>query len=339
MVFWVNVHGSFILGMILIGICFTGETIRSFLHLEGHRSWREVGWIGAVGLLAVLAMLINPQGTGIIQYVIRLMTDQPSQTLIVEWQSPNPRDLGSLFFFISLLILITVWAYKQYRPTPTETLMILAFLWLAFSGVRYVVWYGMAAMPVLARSMKNIVNGITWSTPPTRNLLNLAIAVVFFVPVAMLQPWWIEGVPLPGGYWNRVWKGSLPGPLLSIQTPVRAAQYLKQHPGGKLFNEMGYGSYLIWALPEQRVFIDPRVELYPYDLWLDYIKISNGVHYASLLEKYGADRLLLDVETQSELINSLEINPLWEREYADPYTQIWHKTPEKTDVALLYRRY
>ena len=40
---------------------------------------------------------------------------------------------------------------------------------------------------------------------------------------------------------------------------------------------MGYGSYLIWALyPDHKVFIDARVELYPLDVWEDYIAINQG---------------------------------------------------------------
>jgi hypothetical protein len=122
-----------------------------------------------------------------------------------------------------------------------------------------------------------------------------------------------------------VWKGAQDGPLLSVHTPLGAASYLRQHPGGRLFNEMGYGSYLIWTLPEQGVFIDPRVELYPYSQWMDYIKISNGVRYNSLLEGYRIDRLLLDREAQAELIELLENDPLWQKEYGDGYAQIWKK--------------
>jgi hypothetical protein len=90
---------------------------------------------------------------------------------------------------------------------------------------------------------------------------------------------------------------------------------------------MGYGSYLIWALPEQGVFVDPRVELYPYQQWLDYIRITNGIRYNELLEGYGADRLLLDVEYQEEFIQILGSDPLWQLEYEDAYSQIWSRVP------------
>jgi hypothetical protein len=270
-------------------------------------------------------MLANPQGGGIFQYVVKLMTDQPSQTLIAEWQSPDPRDLGSLFFFIGVLLLIAAFAWKKTRPTPSEILSILAFLWLAWTGVRYVVWFGIIAAPVLARTVKDWFPKNPGGGPARRSWLNLALAVLFIIPVILLQPWWIERAPLPEQYWARVWRDVPAGPLLSVHTPLQAVEYLRQHPGGKLFNEMGYGSYLIWALPEQGVFVDPRVELYPYGLWLDYLKISNGIRYNALLDHYGADRLLLDAEAQAGLIDLLQEDPLWVREFDSPITQVWRK--------------
>ncbi|HEY90063.1 MAG TPA: hypothetical protein G4N98_10110, partial [Thermoflexia bacterium] len=102
-------------------------------------------------------------------------------------------------------------------------------------------------------------------------------------------------------------------------------EYLCAHPGGQLFNEMGYGSYLIWALPAQKIFVDPRVELYPLEQWQNYLRISRGVRYNELLAQYGVDRLLLDRGEQSELILSLADDSLWELEHEDEYAQIWKK--------------
>jgi hypothetical protein len=163
------------------------------------------------------------------------------------------------------------------------------------------------------------------SPPSARSVLNVFIALLLFVPLVAVQPWFVERVPLPQTYWKMVLLGAPSGPLLSAGTPVAATEYLEQHPGGKLFNEMGYGSYLIWAMPQQGVFVDPRVELYPYEQWLDYIKITNGTRYNELLAHYGADRIMLDKEKQKNLAQSLVNDPLWEKEYEDPYTEIWRK--------------
>jgi len=324
MAFWVNAHGAFILGGVMLGIFFIGEGLRTLIKSPGALTWKEVGFLGGAGVLSGLAMFINPRHIEIVGYVMDLLTDKPSQKLIVEWQSPSPAGIANIIFFMSILLFIVILAYTKKRLTPTEVLLVMSFLWLAWSGQRYVVWYGLVGIPVLMK----MIQGLPFSTPhlvPQRNWVNWVIAVILFLPVLLVQPWFVERFPLPERYWKLVIRNSLAGPLLGVETPVEAVEYLRDHPGGKIFNEMGYGSYLIWALPEQGVFIDPRVELYPYEQWEDYIRITNGAQYNELLEKYGVDRILLDTELQSELARVLKKDPTWELEYESERTELWRK--------------
>ena len=52
MILWVNVHGSFILGLILPGTFFLGEVLSKLLKQEKAMRWRPIGWIGCTGLLS-----------------------------------------------------------------------------------------------------------------------------------------------------------------------------------------------------------------------------------------------------------------------------------------------
>jgi hypothetical protein len=261
---------------------------------------------------------------GIINYTIKLLTDPPSQQLIEEWQSPTPKGIANIIFFISIIFFIIILAYSKYRLSPTEIILFVGFLWLAWSGQRYVIWFGMITAPILSR----LISELPLKMPtfiPQKNWLNLVLVILIFIPVVAVQPWFVEHLPLPQTYWKLVLRDSPSGPLIGVDTPVAAVEYLKSHPGGHLFNEMGYGSYLIWAIPEQRVFVDPRVELFPYAQWMDYIHINNGNNYNEILTKYGVDRILLDKKLQPELAASLVDDKLWKLEYDDQYSQIWSK--------------
>lgn len=324
MAFWVNAHGAFVLGLVLVGIFAVGEAVRALLRAPDALPWRKVGVLFGVGALTALATLANPRGVGIAAYVVDLLTDRPSQALVVEWQSPTPSGVANVVFYVSILALLLTLAWARRRPTPTDALLMVGFLWLAWSGMRYVVWYGMAVMPILAEEWAALWPRLA-AAPARRHPVNLILLLLLAVPVALAQPWWVERLPLPETYWKQVWRGSPIGPLVSQATPVAAVEYLRAHPGGRLFHEMGYGSYLIWAMPEQGVFVDPRVELYPYEQWLDYVRIGRGVRYNELLEGYGADRLMVDRELQGELIRALEDDPRWEQEYADGRTEIWRR--------------
>ena len=319
---WVNAHGSYILGLVLVGVYFAGETLRTLFKQPGALAWRSVAWLGAASALTAAASLVNPRGLGIYTYFIDLMTDPPSQVLIAEWQSPIPQGIAGTAFFASILLLILVQAYTLFRPTPTDLLLVLSFLWLAWSGQRYVVWYGAIAMPILAQAISQLP--LRWPKfSPQRSWMNGVVMALLFLPVLLVQPWFITSLPLPESYWQQARRSSPEGPLLSADTPVEAAAYLKAHPGGHLFNEMGYGSYLIWAVPEQGVFNDPRVELYPFEQWQDYIRISQGFHYAELLDRYGADRILLDTQLQAGLAQALASDPGWHLEFSAGQAQLW----------------
>lgn len=321
MAFWVNAHGAFLLGPILLGLFLIGGILEDRLRCPERPPLQPLFGIAALTLLAIL---LNPYGFGVLGYAHRLLTDRPSQTLVIEWASPTPHGIANTIFYLSLLVLLLAVAYSRHRLSPTEALLLLAFLWLAWNGQRYVIWFGMVAAPIMARLLAGALPPWPWPSPPPRRLHTL-LAVLLFTPAIAVQPWWVERMPLPEAYWRQVWRGIPIGPLVGVETPVKAVEYLRAHPGGRLFNEMGYGSYLIWALPEQKVFVDPRVELYPYELWLDYIRISQASRYHTLLERYGVDRLLIDKILQEELVQALEDDPRWEKEYEDKRTQVWRR--------------
>lgn len=324
MVFWVNAHGAFILGLVLIGVFFISTFLQRRGELTTKESIREIGWIGSIGILTTFATVVNPRFIGIFSYVLDLMTDAPSQRLVEEWQSPTPTGISNIVFYLSILLLITLLSYSQYKLKAIDILLIVPFLWLAWSGQRYVIWYAIISTPMIAELIGNL--SIKIRTPVANKLWkNTIMGAFIFLPVVLVQPWFVERLPLPESYQELVLHETDEGPLISVDTPIAAVDYLRSYPGGRLFNEMGYGSYMIWSLPEQKVFVDPRVELYPYDVWQDYIKISRSIRYRDLIDEYGINRILLKKDGQEELSTAISSDPDWELEYNDDYAQVWTK--------------
>ena len=326
MAVWANIHGSFVLGLGLMGIYCLGGALDYLFKQRDAAAMARLIWLATISGLSALFVLINPKTYHIYTYVIKLLTDPPSQNLIEEWQSPSPDGLANTIFFLSIILLIAALVFTKQKINPTQLISLAAFLWLAWSGQRYVLWYAILAMPLLAQ----LISQLQFRHPKleaSRNWINVLLLMVIFIPAMMVQPWWVGSFPLPTTYWAQVQNDPEIGPLLSVHTPINATRYLQENPGGNLFNEMGYGSYLIWALPDQKIFVDPRVELYPLALWEQYIDISNGVRSLELLDAYGVDRVMLDPSLQSELAAVLEASPAWSLEYQDTYTEIWKLTP------------
>ena len=362
MAFWVNVHGSFVLGLALLAIVAAGETLRALARptrsansadgaakqpagaalselsapsadqdlAGGLRGWAKLWPLYLAAIATLAATLLNPLGPGIFGYVVKLLTDPPSQGLVIEWQPPTTRSLAGFFFFASILALLAACARARRRPSLTDMLLACAFLWLAWGGQRYVMWYGMLAMPILAQCLARPPRPALFrrAPGPSARLPSTLLAIALAAGLVAAQPPFKAGLGMPQPY--RALFADVPGApeLYGAETPVAAAEYLRANPlDGRLFNEMGYGSYLDWALyPAAQVFVDPRVELYPLATWQDYLAIRDARDYnALLIDKYGVRRVLLDRVAMPKLAAALASDPLWRREYADARAEIYRR--------------
>jgi hypothetical protein len=158
---------------------------------------------------------------------------------------------------------------------------------------------------------------------------NLLTAIVLVLLVVAVQPWFKPALSLPQPY-QELFAPVPEAPLLfSADTPVRATEHLRAEPcAGRLFNDMGHGSYLIWALyPQSQVFVDPRVELYPLALWQDYLNMSRGQEVAPLLARYDIACAMLDMGDQEAMSAALAGMPNWQRTYADEHSEVWRRVP------------
>ena len=330
MAFWVNAHGAFMLGLGMLALVAAGETLRRLLRQPDALGWDRLRSLYLAAAATFAATLINPSGVGIFGYVLKLLTDPPSQGLVNEWQPPTTHGVAGFVFYVSIMALLAAFSLARRRPSLTDVLLVCAFLWWGWNGQRYVVWYGMLAMPMLVGSLA------TFRAPRARRasaarmqLPSTLIAIVLIGLLVAVQPAFKSSLALPQPYKNLF--ADLPGApeLYSSDTPVAAVEYLRAHPiDGRLFNEMGYGSYLDWALyPSAQVFVDPRVELYPLAIWQDYLAIRDARGYnALLIDKYDVRRVLLDRPLQPLLAAALAADTAhWEREYADARAEIYRR--------------
>jgi len=116
--------------------------------------------------------------------------------------------------------------------------------------------------------------------------------------------------------------------MLDEVYPRQAVEYLREHPvAGPMFNEYGWGGYLIWKLgPEHKVFIDGRADIYEYaGVLSDYLRISQlDPDTLFLLRKYEVEGCLL--ERKAPLATLLAALPDWERVYSDKVSTLFvHK--------------
>src|SRR5205085_6569736 len=69
MALWVNLHGGFLIGLVLIGLTIVGTALEAWANREELRSsWPQLKTLGLVLVACALAVLLNPHGIWIYKF-------------------------------------------------------------------------------------------------------------------------------------------------------------------------------------------------------------------------------------------------------------------------------
>ena len=344
MIFWVNLHGAFVLGLGLVAIYAATEGCRRFIDPQRTDALTaaELRKLLLVLLLCGLATFINPETYKVYHYVYTVVTDPASQQFVTEWQPPQVNQvLGIMLFYAPFFLGLLILAYSRIKPDLTEIALFFGFAVFAMMSTRNAAWFGTVAYPILARYLPIVdlqplmtlrrfraidrffrVSEGSSAERPAYSRLNVVIAVLA-IGVLIAQSPWIR---------PRLYKV----PLWDKQTPVGAAEYIHQHGlAGNTFHPQIFGDYLIWRLwPQQRSFIDGRVHLFGLDFVKQYRLLLYDSHWEDLLLRWNIKYLLLhntsDDEEARRLIESARTSGLWKQVYVDDVAVLFEKvTPSQ----------
>jgi hypothetical protein len=333
MVYWVNVHGSFFLGLILIGAYVGGWGLTALRTAAGRRAILSRGTVGwALPLLVTgLATLVNPYTWNIYSYVGVATSDATARNLNIEWQPPTLYNGTGILFYANLAIFLTVLLLSRRTPRPTEVLLWLAFGGLALLSIRNVIWWGWVSAPgvalgltALAARLRPAPTAGTTPPEPSREIpaLNWLFAGVLILAALAATPLWRN-----------------PSTALDKTTPTAVARFLADGTGGlpgttgappgPLFNYMEWGGYLEWVLyPQRQLFIDGRFEARQPQVWTDYLAISRGAAtWRERLAGYGVQTLVLNKAFHAGLIPLVQADPHWQAVYDDAQAVVFTARP------------
>ena len=133
MLFWVNLHGGFLLGFALLGVYFVGGVIRYFSCPEQRAEIRSrLRRLGLVSVLTLLASFVNPYGYKLHLHIYRYLSDRFLMNHVTEFLSPDFHGVAQQCFAVILLITIAALASARRKTGPTHLLVILL---AAYSGL------------------------------------------------------------------------------------------------------------------------------------------------------------------------------------------------------------
>ncbi len=299
---WVNLHGSFVILVLLAGAALVfGKGNRRLLALA----------FG--GILA--ATLLNPRGFGAWTYVVHSVTSASSQQFSAEWFPPVNTGWQMNIFFLWLLAFPLLAALSPRRLSALEWIWFLGFGILALSGLRYVIWFVFVLFLLTSWLLADWERERLGGAKPGSIALNLTLGGIFVL---------LPLVFLPGvreGWWRQ-------SPPVTENTPIAATQWLAARPNlpGPLWSEIGFSSYLEFALPSRPVWIDDRFEVFPVAQWKSYQDTTNAAwNWPALLDGTGARLLMVSVQNQPRLLGVLQASAAWCELYRDAVAVIYQK--------------
>jgi hypothetical protein len=304
MVLWANLHGGFLLGIVIVGVFGVVALLR--------RDWVNFKIYGFVGIGCVVATFINPLGWHIYEGLGTVL-GHFSQGYISEWW-PYFRNVtlpGSIPGILYILIFVTL--EIRYRgPCPVEArLLSWLLLFLGLYQFRYMAFFFLFSTVPLALHLSRLLSKQANDFEIQRSLLGAGIAATCALPLIYMQMYPALGLP----------------EMLSEGDVL----YLSTHfPHARLLNHWNYGGILIFrnrgAIP---VFVDGRAATaYPDALLRDYFKVGqfdiDEIAWDTVLEKYQIDTVLW-VKAHEGLRRFLVGKRGWKEAYAGSYASIYVK--------------
>lgn len=115
----------------------------------------------------------------------------------------------------------------------------------------------------------------------------------------------------------------------NIFYPKKGVAYILANlPKGEVFSDYGWGGYLIWKLPQKKVFIDGRMPHWP-NILKEFAQISTGEKdYQPVFDQYNIEAVLWPVEKDNKNIKLLTAlrKAGWREVYRDKVSEILLKS-------------
>lgn len=322
---WVNMHGSFILGPVLLALAWLGTAIGVWRDRRQPDAVqrRQLGELTITGAAAFGALLCNPLGWGIFAYLRLLFTNSSVQTRIAEWQplapSFDPVNPG-FWFFGMLLALAALLAIGPRRPSTVDLLWYCGLAWLGISAGRHAIWFALFLLPLLAERVALLMSQrLAYSG---RSVVNVGYLALLVAAAFTMVPWLQPARYLGPGSTHLYASSGRYRMLIGNTTPVAATAWLATHPiEGRFWTDMTFTSYTTWVMPEKQIFADLRIELFPEAIWDDYFDITRGDERSlRLIDRWQITHLLLGRDDR--LHQLLSQTPGWCERYGDPVNVI-----------------
>lgn len=358
---WSSAHAGFLIGIVITFFFVGVKTLQlisnnyfkiKYFDYSDTYTLKEVSLVASASFLSAITTLFTPYGFRLYGF-LSTYTNTFYAKIISEWTPFHylPIQYKQIFFAaiiasaLSLLIITLTGKTKEkpYKINPWYFSLTLVFFVLAFKSKRHFPLFFVVSMPLTISVFYHY-----FSIPKTmfkyiynNKLIRLILALVLLA-VAL-------------NFFGRINfnKDPFRSELICRKNPCYALDFIKDHPeyaDMKIFNNYGWGGYLIWEWPDKKLFIDGRLPQYEYGehtLLEEYLDFFDEEKLESKLETHSIGLVLLKLNQDikfnwferkvlmldEEKYNNqkialrefLESSPEWDLVYEDKLSNVYVK--------------
>ncbi len=247
---WANVHVQFVHGLFLIGVAWAAPLVDQVLKREtgGHAdTWGSRDWwrLTALGAACFLATFLNPYGPEIYSVVREYSRQKATYGIFAELKAMDFRELSD-WFVLGLVGTAAFVLGRRPRVSAFDVLLLAAGAYFSFHA-KHDLWFVVLAACAVIADCSPLRHPLC---PARRTLRPVLVAgLVVFVVVLVGR---VRGLS----------EQHLRAQVVT-EFPAAAVDYIKQHGcHGSLYNNVAWGGYLIWRLPNLPAAIDGRTNLH-----------------------------------------------------------------------------
>jgi hypothetical protein len=319
MLLWVNLHGGYLAGFMLLTIYMLGELPDCFSPEGEKRSQarQRLKMLSIATAICVPVSCINPYGYHILLFPFNLVSNKLIMDSVSEFMSPNFHEPTPFKYL--LLLLVAVLAFSRERLRLVEILLLLVFLNMSLFAVRYIPLFAIVSAPILMRQTDMILKSSQGRLAALFEKKGRNIAAIDVSSGGILWPIAAIGA--------MVWlaaAGNIHYGFDPKTKPVAAVKFIeKANLPGNMFNNDEFGDYVIYAAwPRYKVFFDGRSDMYGTSRLKEYTKVTGFEDgWEKILDKYRINWIFFN--TDSRLTRFLKERKDWVLIYQDKVASIF----------------
>lgn len=303
MLIWVNIHGMFLLG-ILIWLAYIVGGV--FDH--GMKTWWQLSKIRLLfigGLASIPVSFLSPSGPEIWKVILELGSNTYITSRIPEYQSANFHLPGTWPFILMLVLLVTGLALNSKRIPWSHVLILAGFTTLALYSSRMIPIFAIVTAPIAAQAFTDWLK----TEKPQSKFVQLEIfirtmeaesggMVWVFVTALAVTLLFTSGKSIDPQHKGNIFDKQV--------FPIAAVDWLKDHPqSGRMLNDFNWGGYiLLETWPKYQIFMDGHTHIFGETLTREYEQvITTSQGWGTVIDKYQIEWAIFP--TTSKLANAL----------------------------------